>query len=423
MSKTVTNSYTLYSTGPAGEIGPVGPTGATGAQGPQGPQGATGPQGPIGLTGATGATGPQGPQGPQGLVGPVGPTGPQGATGATGATGAQGPSGLPSGLTNGSVLFAESGAIAQNNSDLFWDNTNLTLTVSNGATVLPGTGGITLKTTGTIAILDGVNDYARFFSADDNNMLVGDQRNIAFGQSASINNQAEFGFHYVGAGSSSNYVSLAIYGTVAITYTQLLTTINQGCKFNFQIFDSTNSSGSSGQILSSTGGAIQWINPPTTGSTTLAGLSDVSITSPTNNQLLQYDASTSKWINGLQIPASIWNLNTGGNATSGYYIGTASTGPTFDSCAILIPANGYISNMTVYLTSAPGTSNSSSVSLIQNGTASTLMTLPFTNSVATGTNHNAITVNQYDLIAVQYLVTAGTPTSTTVIVSLTYVIN
>ena len=50
-------------------------------------------------------------------------------------------------------------------------------------------------------------------------MTVGDQRNIAFGQSASANNQAEFGFYYVGAGSSSNYVSLAIYGTVAIIYT------------------------------------------------------------------------------------------------------------------------------------------------------------------------------------------------------------
>jgi hypothetical protein len=35
-----------------------------------------------------------------------------------------------------------------------------------------------------------------------------------------------------------------------------------------------------------------------TGSLTLVGLSDVNVTSPTNNQILKYDSATGKWING-----------------------------------------------------------------------------------------------------------------------------
>jgi len=34
------------------------------------------------------------------------------------------------------------------------------------------------------------------------------------------------------------------------------------------------------------------------GSSTLAGLTDVNLTSPTNNQILKYDGATAKWVNG-----------------------------------------------------------------------------------------------------------------------------
>ena len=125
--------------GPAGPQGVPGPAGATGPQGPQGvpgPPGATGAAstvpGPTGPAGATGATGPQGLQGAQGIPGLTGPTG------ATGATGPQGPgSGNVTGPATwavGSVPFAASTtALGQNNSGLFWDNTNIRLGIDTPA--------------------------------------------------------------------------------------------------------------------------------------------------------------------------------------------------------------------------------------------------------------------------------------------------
>jgi hypothetical protein len=91
--------------GPQGLTGPAGPQGQQGLQGPQGETAATGPQGLQGIQGDTGDTGPQGIQGIQGDTGATGATGPQGDqgiqgiqgiqgdTGATGATGATGPTG------------------------------------------------------------------------------------------------------------------------------------------------------------------------------------------------------------------------------------------------------------------------------------------------------------------------------------------
>ena len=103
-------------TGPTGAAstiaGPTGPTGATGAQGiqgntgPTGPTGAQGIQGEIGPTGPTGAAstvaGPTGPTGATG-VGEIGPTGPTGAAstvaGPTGPTGADSTVAGPTGPT------------------------------------------------------------------------------------------------------------------------------------------------------------------------------------------------------------------------------------------------------------------------------------------------------------------------------------
>lgn len=50
------------------------------------------------------------------------------------------------------------------------------------------------------------------FQAFNSGMVAGNQYNFDFGQSASTNNAANFGFKYVGAGSSSNYVTLGMYG-------------------------------------------------------------------------------------------------------------------------------------------------------------------------------------------------------------------
>ena len=61
--------------GPAGSAGPAGDVGATGSAGPEGPAGSTGP---TGSPGAAGPAGPMGAPGPQGVDGQPGPTGPAG---------------------------------------------------------------------------------------------------------------------------------------------------------------------------------------------------------------------------------------------------------------------------------------------------------------------------------------------------------
>ena len=52
------------------------------------------------------------------------------------------------------------------------------------------------------------------------------------------------------------------------------------------------------------------------GASSLQGLSDVNISSPTNGQALVYDATSSKWVNG---------AGGGGSSASGVYIGTCDT--------------------------------------------------------------------------------------------------
>src|SRR5690606_22513740 len=99
--------------------------------------------GAAGVAGATGATGQTGSNGAAGA------TGQTGANGATGQTGATGP-GI-SGMTSGSVIFADSsGNATQDNSNIFFDDTNNYLKVattntssnSNVRVLLPARGAI-----------------------------------------------------------------------------------------------------------------------------------------------------------------------------------------------------------------------------------------------------------------------------------------
>ena len=110
-------------TGISGDTGSTGPTGISGDTGPTGAQGNIGDTGPTGSTGISGSTGPTGPAG-----------GPTGSQGDTGPTGAQGP-GIPS-FSSGSIPFSNGSTLTENNSNLFWDNTNKRLgigTASPGA--------------------------------------------------------------------------------------------------------------------------------------------------------------------------------------------------------------------------------------------------------------------------------------------------
>ncbi len=105
-----------------------GADGADGADGAQGPQGLPGTNGTDGADGADGAQGPQGLPGTDGVDGTDGAdgaVGPQGPQGLPGADGADGVDGTEVSGTTGSIFFAGAdGKITENNSQVFWDNTN-----------------------------------------------------------------------------------------------------------------------------------------------------------------------------------------------------------------------------------------------------------------------------------------------------------
>lgn len=104
----------------AGATGATGPTGATGSVGASGSAGATG-AGATGATGPTGSTGGLGATGATG-AGASGASGPAGATGSLGASGATGPQGVAGGSTNWrsdwliSTAYVKDDAVAHNGS-------------------------------------------------------------------------------------------------------------------------------------------------------------------------------------------------------------------------------------------------------------------------------------------------------------------
>ena len=79
--------------GAQGDVGPIGPIGPEGQQGKEGPIGNSGPRGTDGLVGPQGSKGDSGEQGQTGATGLTGAAGPVGLTGAKGDTGLIGPEG------------------------------------------------------------------------------------------------------------------------------------------------------------------------------------------------------------------------------------------------------------------------------------------------------------------------------------------
>jgi hypothetical protein len=407
-------------TGPTGLTGPTGTSGPQGAQGATGPTGTSGPQGAQGATGPTGLTGPTGTSGPQGAQGVAGTNGSTGPTGPTGLQGNQGPTGASASIptfTQNSVIFAgNSGQLTQDNSAFNWNDTSKQLSLNNGNTTIPNSGGVALSTTGTLAILNGTNDSNRFISALDNAMAISSSRYIAFGQTNSTNNQAELSYTHNGSGSNTNTLNLGLYGNVCMSLSAAKNTLVRPTAFSSTLLDNSSSAGSTNQFLSSTGSGISWAQPSS------SSLSDISISSPQNNQVLTYNSSTGKWTNGSNL-ISVFSFNSGGNASNNQYIAWGSTSATLNRCEIVIPFSGHITNMIVNYSTAPGFISSSTVYLVQNGTASSTMNCLISGSNTSGFNNNAIAVNQFDHIAVLFQVTSGVPASTSVLCSITYSIS
>lgn len=137
--------------------GPQGPPGLDGQEGPEGMVGLQGQVGSAGLAGLMGPPGWDGPQGDDGIPGLQGPIGAQGSIGLMGPAGVDGDSdtfsqppgpgsypiplsnggtGKPS-WTTGSIVFAGTNTLAEDNANLFWDDTNDRLGIG---TATPGAG-------------------------------------------------------------------------------------------------------------------------------------------------------------------------------------------------------------------------------------------------------------------------------------------
>ena len=219
-------------------VGAQGSTGPTGAQGAAGAQGATGPTGPTGAQGATGATGSQGATGATGSQGATGSTGAQGATaaqgaqGATGPTGAQGAQGHQGATGSTGSQGAAGSATISNNAD------NRVITGGSG-TNLNGEANLTF---------DG-NDLtiSRYLYAKD--IFIGD-----------VSPELRF----TDSDENPDYrirLNAGQLGIRDITNTQDKLIFNtNGMKIVHGLEDKDGDLGSSGQVLSSTGSQVNWVD-------------------------------------------------------------------------------------------------------------------------------------------------------------------
>jgi len=67
-----------------------------------------------------------------------------------------------------------------------------------------------------------------------------------------------------------------------------------GLRITGGIVDSNTTKGTAGQILSSTGSQVEWVNAPS-GASTLSALTDTTLTNPSNGDYLQYNGTN--WVN------------------------------------------------------------------------------------------------------------------------------
>jgi hypothetical protein len=140
-------------------------------------------------------------------------------------------------------------------------------------------------------------------------------------------------------------VSAIISGTTA-TATNLTTT-------NLQVSGGTPASGK--VLTSDSSGNATW-TAPAPGSTTLAGDTDVSLTSPTNTQVLTYDGTASKWKNQAAPTASNATTSAPGLVQlSGDLAGTATSPAVAKVNGVTLPASAPAANQVLTATSASAT--------------------------------------------------------------------
>jgi len=258
--------YAFYADN-AGNGGVAGPTGDTGPAGPQGIQGPQGNQGPAGPQGAQGIQGIQGPQGLQGTAGPTGSTGLTGTTGTTGLTGPTGTTGLtgPTGpapanatdATNANVWSILGNAGTSPAIHYLGTSDNQPLIIKTNSSermrILSG---------GNVGI--GTNNPVQQFSISHASSPVFRLERSGVGMYDWETYSDGFGYHIRGGadgtgGTLTNFLNIDGYGKVGIgaaTPTQRLH-VAGSARIDTALY-AGNNPGTSGQVLTSTGSAIQW---------------------------------------------------------------------------------------------------------------------------------------------------------------------
>jgi hypothetical protein len=196
---------------------------------------------------------------------------------------ALGGTGTSTAFTQGSIPFASaSGVYSQDNAKFFWDDTNYRLGIGTAA---PGAG---LTVNGTAAFMLGT-DYT----------TTGAQQDVAINTASAIRYNGSNTATFYGIVAGSNGQILNLHNASAYTLTLANQSASETTAAN-KIITGTGAdlamASNSSVILQYDTTASRWRVIGGSGSGgTLAGLSDVTLTSPASGNLLSYNGS--KWVN------------------------------------------------------------------------------------------------------------------------------
>ena len=287
-----------------------------------------------------GPQGPQGPQGPKGdkgdsIVGPQGPAGPVGSTGSQGIQGVQGDPGITPSIS-------------------------ATASINNTT----GTPSVTVTRTGSDT-QPTLNFNFQNLKGAKGDSIVGPKGDT--GNTPNIAATASVG---------------STVGTPEVTVTKTGTVDNPTLNFDFEnLKGEKGDDGTSIRILAQYDTYNEFIAAHPTGQEgdlyqvgtwgqndgTLEGLSDVNITTPSNNDVLKYDSTTQKWING-----------TGSSGGGGIPYVETTTGGTVANRALTGTVQGlssYTDGLTIIAKLANFGSTSTSINLNSLGAVPIIFTL------------------------------------------------
>jgi len=242
---------------------------------------------------------------------------------------------------------------------------------------------------------------------------------MIFGQSATNNNSAQFGFNYAGSGSTSNLVGISLYGqTPALT-------VNGLGNVNIPTHNGTVGLSLAGTVVTSSAAQLNYNNvTPGTAAVSKALVLDAtgSITGITNMGVTTLTASTMNVASltfGTTYNNQILALYNGGSSFYGfgasatslmYESYTAHTWYTATPNEASLPVSGSAGTQLMTLSTAGYLGLASSAPSAQmeiNSTTGNCLKLTYNNSTGTGTNYAALTVSSTGTLSINATGTAA----------------